>query len=622
MVILRTFGTLDLRRPDSAPIEELLAQPKRMGLLVFLASVEASQVNTRDTVLAMFWPELPAPRARRALNQALYELRQALGPGVIVSQGDQSIRVERTRLCCDAEAFRSAVEGGALVDAMALYRGEFLDGFFVSGVPEFERWQAQQRDLFRRNAAAAAARLSDAALSEGRPEEAVQWVRRHLEIARHDERALRHLMNLLTQSGNPTEAIEAYRAFAANLAAELEIEPSVESNRLLHEILCARARDVSVTAESPRDPIPLAAPSPKSHAIPPRVVSSWARGRLPLAAMSLCAAALFVAHLEIGQRSTSAAAQGRAEYYTKLGRFYWDRRTEKSLVTAAMFFRRAISEDARYAPAFSGLADAYTLMSWYGGAESSVAGREAMSAASIAVRMDDRLAQSHTSLAAVRLWFANDWPGAEREYRRAIQLDSSYATAHEWFALGLAARGALPAARRELEIARQREPASAAIRTDLGTVLLWSGRYDDAINQLEIALSLDSSYARAATQLWRAHAAAGHSERAFESLARATRLQGGSAAQLLALEHAYTKAGWPGALRARLAMLLELPPGASDRPVQLAAVCGLLGRDEEAIAWLQRARRERSTYLRFVSLDPAFRHLHTDPRFREIVSAS
>jgi hypothetical protein len=69
-------------------------------------------------------------------------------------------------------------------------------------------------------------------------------------------------------------------------------------------------------------------------------------------------------------------------------------------------------------------------------------------------------------------------------------------------------------------------------------------------------------------------------------------------------------------------MLLDLPPGASDRPVQLAAVCGLLGRDEEAIAWLQRARRERSTYLRFVSLDPAFKHLHTDPRFREIVSAS
>jgi DNA-binding SARP family transcriptional activator/Tfp pilus assembly protein PilF len=600
----------------------LLAQPKRMGLLVFLASVEASQVNTRDTVLAMFWPELPAPRARRALNQALYELRQALGPGVIVSQGDQSIRVERTRLCCDAEAFRSAVEGGALVDAMALYRGEFLDGFFVSGVPEFERWQAQQRDLFRRNASAAAARLSDAALSEGRPEEAVQWAQRQLEIARHDERALRNLMNLLTQSGNPAEAIEAYTAFANNLAGELEIEPSVESNRLVREIRRARAPNVSATEQSPRDPIPFAAPSLASHAIRSRRVSSWARGRLPLAAMSLCAAALLVARVEVGQRSASAAAQGRAEYYTKLGRFYWDRRTEKSLVTAAMFFRRAIAEDGRYAPAFSGLADAYTLMSWYGGAESSVAGREAMSAASTAVRMDDRLAQSHTSLAAVRVWFGNDWPGAEREYRRAIQLDSSYATAHEWFALGLAARGALPAARRELEIARQREPASAAIRTDLGTVLVWSGRYDDAINQLEIALSLDSSYARAATQLWRAHAAAGHSRSAFESLTRATRLQGGSAGQLLALEQAFTKAGWPGALRARLAMLLELPPGASDRPVQLAAVCGLLGRDEEAIAWLQRARRERSTYLRFVSLDPAFRHLHADPRFREIVSAS
>jgi DNA-binding SARP family transcriptional activator/Tfp pilus assembly protein PilF len=621
MVIIRTFGTLDLRRPDDSPIAGLLAQPKRMGLLVFLAAAEPNQPSSRDTILAMFWPETPAPRARRALNQALYELRQALGPNVIVSRGDQGIALERPRLCCDAVAFRSAIADGALVDAMALYRGEFLDGFFVSGAPEFERWQAQQRDLFRRSASAAAARLSELARSEGRPEEAVQWARRHLEIARHDERGLRHLMNLLTESGNPAEAIEAFTAFAGNLTAELEIEPSAESRRLLQEIrssvltIPARRRSRTVV-------LPLSEPKLDSRPIPSRGSSSWAGGRWPLAVMSVCAAALLVTYLELGQRSTSATPEGRAEYYTKLGRFYWDRRTDKSLVTAAMFFRRAIAEDARYAPAFSGLADAYTLMSWYGGAESSVAGREAMSAASAAVRMDDRLAQSHTSLAAVRVWFANDWPGAEREYRRAIQLDSSYATAHEWFALGLAARGALPAARRELEIASQREPASPAIRTDLGTVLLWSGRYDDAINELEIALSLDSSYARAATQLWRAHAAAGHSQSAFKSLLRATRLQGGNPAQLLALERGYTKTGWLGVLNARRAMLLDLPAGASDRPVQLAAVCGLLGRDEEAIAWLQRARRERSAYLRFVSLDPAFKHLHADPRFKEIVSAS
>jgi DNA-binding SARP family transcriptional activator/Tfp pilus assembly protein PilF len=621
MVILRTFGTLDLRRPDDSPIAGLLAQPKRMGLLVFLAAAEPSQANLRDTVLAMFWPELPAPRARRALNQALYELRRALGPNAIMSRGDQGITLERARLCCDAEAFRSAIEEGALVDAMALYHGEFLAGFFVSGVPEFERWQAQQRDYFRRSASAAAAQLSDLALSEGRPEEAAQWGRRHLEMARHDERALRRLMTLLTESGNPAEAIEAYEAFARDLAAELEIEPSVESRLVLNKIQ-SKPQIVSAPEPPPRDPMPFAKPTLESRTIESRRRSSWARGRWPLAVVSACAATLLVTRLELGERSASTAAETRAEYYTKLGRFYWDRRTEKSLVTAATFFRRAIAEDARYAPAFSGLADAYTLMSWYGGAELSVARREAMRAASTAVRMDDRLAQSHTSLAAARVWFANDWPGAEREYRRAIQLDSSYATAHEWFALGLAARGALPGARRELEIARQREPASPAIRTDLGTVLLWSGRYDEAISQLEIALALDSSYARAATQLWRAHAAAGHAKSAFESLIRATRLQGGSASQLLALERAYTNAGWPGVLRARLAILLDLPAGASDRPVQLAAVCGLLGRDEEAIAWLQRARREQSTYLRFVSLDPAFKHLHADPRFMEIVSAS
>jgi DNA-binding SARP family transcriptional activator/Tfp pilus assembly protein PilF len=626
MFILRTFGTLDLRRPDNRPIAGLLAQPKRMGLLVFLAAAEQSQANMRDTLLAMFWPEMPAPRARRALNQALYELRKALGPDAIVSQGDQGISIERARLCCDAAAFRSAIDDGVLVDAMSLYRGEFLAGFFVSGVPAFERWQEGQRDQFRRSASAAAARLSDLSLSEGKSEEAVHWARWHLEIARHDERALRHLMNLLAQSGNPAEAIEAYGAFARNLAADLEIEPSAESTRLLQEIRRSKVLNVSASESSPRDIPPVVAPGLDSRAIGLRTASPWARARRPLAMMSVCATALLVAHLgfertnAIDKNNASPAAETRADYYTRLGRFYWDRRTEKSLVTASMFFRRAIAEDARYAPAFSGLADTYTLMSWYGGAESSVAGREAMSAASTAVRMNDKLAQSHASLAAARAWFANDWPGAEREYRRAIQLDSTYATAHEWFALGLAAQGALPAARRELEIARAREPASPAIRTDLGIVLIWSGQYDDAINQLQIALALDSSYARAATQLWRADAAAGHFQSAFESLIRATRLQGGNPAQLRALERAYTKSGWPGALTARLAILLDSPPGTS--AVQLAAVCGLLGRDEEAIAWLQRARRERSTYLRFVSLDPAFKHLHTDPRFREIASTS
>src|ERR1700686_1456856 len=275
MVILRTFGTLDLRRPDDRPIAGLLAQPKRMGLLVFLAAAEPSQANSRDTVLAMFWPETPAPRARRALNQALYELRQALGPDVIVSRGDQRITLEGTRLCCDAKAFRSAIEEGALVDAMALYRGEFLDGFFVSGVPEFERWQAHQRDLFRRNASAAAARLSDLALSEGRPEEAVQWARRHLEIARHDERALRHLMNLLTESGNPAEGIGAYTAFAGNLAAELEIEPSVDARRLLHKIRSTVLR-ISPPKRSPTDVLPLAGPRPDHLAIRSHGSSSWA----------------------------------------------------------------------------------------------------------------------------------------------------------------------------------------------------------------------------------------------------------------------------------------------------------------------------------------------------------
>jgi DNA-binding SARP family transcriptional activator/Tfp pilus assembly protein PilF len=617
MVTLHALGALDLRR-DGVRCSALLAQPRRMALLVSIAARTGRLTHSRDELLAVFWPDLALPRARRALNQALYLLRHELGAEVIVSEGGE-VRVEPSQLLYDVVAFEEYGRTGALLQAMSLYRGDFLPGFFVSGAPEFERWQEERRAQLRRSAAETAARLSNTARTHGKIDEAILWGRRELETAPHDESALRRLIALLAECGKRAEAMQTYTDFVRKLAADLELTPSVET---LHLAQVLRQN----TTDLPPEPRPMAAQAvvseSSSRVSPPqpprRRPSAFARRWSVLA---LAAAAGSVAVLLGHERTESISPERRAqaERYTRLGRRSWDTRTPDGLSAATTHFRRALAEDSTYAPAMSGLADAYALMRWYGGMDKRASVAHARDAAMSAVRLDDGSAAAHASLGAVRAWFDDDWPRAEREFRRAIQLDPNYATAHEWLGLGLAVHQSISAARAELEIARRCDPVSAAIRTDLGTVLFWAHEYGAAVMELQAALTLDPKYARADAQLWRALAASGRGAEAYQSVVRATRLQGATSIQLNQMAAAYKTDGLRGALRTRAEILPALDLTAFDRPMVLATTYGMLGRNEEAMSWLRTARAEHSAAMQFATLDPAFYGLHGDARFERLV---
>ena len=131
MLRLLTFGAVDLQGPSAGDAGAVLAQPKRLALLVYLAGARPFGVHRRDELLALFWPDLDDTRARDALNQALRFLRQALGPEVFVRRGGEDVGIDPDRLWCDAAAFQVALDAGRPPDALDLYRGDFLQGFFI-----------------------------------------------------------------------------------------------------------------------------------------------------------------------------------------------------------------------------------------------------------------------------------------------------------------------------------------------------------------------------------------------------------------------------------------------------------------------------------------------------------
>lgn len=251
---LRTLGPLDLRGPERRPILSVLHQPKRLALLVYLTLAAPGGFIRRDTLLAMFWPELDAEHARNALSQALSYLRRSLGKDVIITRGPDEIGVNAERLRCDAAAFEAALEQGEQAQGLELYRGDLLEGFFLPDAPAFERWLDDERQRLRERAAAAAHALSVAAESAGNYGLAKHMARRAVALARVDaEGALRRLLALLGRTGDRAGALHEYAEASARMKAEYDVEPSAETQRLVERLRQDTPPEAASRQDSPRD---------------------------------------------------------------------------------------------------------------------------------------------------------------------------------------------------------------------------------------------------------------------------------------------------------------------------------------------------------------------------------
>jgi DNA-binding SARP family transcriptional activator len=249
MIHLRVLGGLDLAAPGRQPEPRaLLAQPKRLALLVHLALAGPGRFRRRDTLVGLFWPDLDSDHARGALRQALRFLRAELGPGVLVTRGEEEVAVRDDALLADAVAFERACEERAWGAALDLYRGDLLAGVFISDCSaELEHWLEAERARLRQRAADAAWSAVGDLERTGDLAAAAPLARRAVELSPFDEAAVRRLMRLLDRRGDRAGALSAYEAFRAQLASRFEAVPSPETEALLARI---RSRDVQIW-ESP-----------------------------------------------------------------------------------------------------------------------------------------------------------------------------------------------------------------------------------------------------------------------------------------------------------------------------------------------------------------------------------
>jgi serine/threonine-protein kinase len=248
MIRLQALGALELHGADGREVQSVLAQPKRLAFLAYLAVQEGQAFCTRDQVVALFWPEQDHEGARAALNRALYYLRRALGDGVLLSRGD-AIGVAPGAVWCDAAELEAAAAEGRHHAALALYRGDLLQGLHVSSSVEFEHWLDAKRERLRQMAVRSAWSLVEEEKRAGNAEAAVDWARWAVERCPYDEASVRKLISLLDGNGDRAGALREYERFARVLANELELAPAPESRALIAAI---RAREGVVrTSDAP-----------------------------------------------------------------------------------------------------------------------------------------------------------------------------------------------------------------------------------------------------------------------------------------------------------------------------------------------------------------------------------
>jgi TolB-like protein/DNA-binding SARP family transcriptional activator/Tfp pilus assembly protein PilF len=237
MIELRTLGGVDLRSSESGTLLQVAAQPKRLALLVYLALGDSSGLRRRDSAVGYFWPELDTLHARGALRQALHSLRRLIGEAALITQGEEEIGVNHGVLRCDAVSFRQSVEAGRYDDALKLYRGDFLDGFFVSDVAaEFEQWIGETRADLRRSASASAWTLADIHRAKGDFTNAAAVARRASALALEDENGVARLISFLDELGDRSGALDAYDDLAGRLKSDYDAEPSPETQALIDRV--------------------------------------------------------------------------------------------------------------------------------------------------------------------------------------------------------------------------------------------------------------------------------------------------------------------------------------------------------------------------------------------------
>jgi serine/threonine-protein kinase len=300
------------------------------------------------------------------------------------------------------------------------------------------------------------------------------------------------------------------------------------------------------------------------------------------------------------------------------GRYYWNKRTEDGVTKGLEYFERAIEKDPRYAPAYSGLADCYIILEFFGWLSGEDALPKVQAAASKALEIDDTLTEAHTSLAR---FFEGRWAwsAAQAEYERAIELNPGDAHARHWHAIFLAETGRLEEAVSEIRRAQERDPLSLIINTDAGRLLYYARRYDEAITQYGKTLDMDPEFMLGRLRLGQAYVQKGLLAEGIVELRGALAASGGRPYFLAELGYAYAREGKMREARELLDKLDKEPSKESVLPYHKAILHLALGEKDQALELLRKACEQHSGLVLSLLVEPELDPLRSDPRFANLV---
>ncbi len=392
---LRVLGPIELTGGLNPAV--ILSHPRDLALLTYLATKCTGGVFcSRDQVLAVFWPESDANRARNALKQALHRLRRATSHNLFVRRGARDIGLDPHQITSDIARFHQLLATGNRAAALDEYRGVLLEGFHIPNASGFEHWLDGARARIASAAAELSRDLREAAANDGDVRSALGWARRTVEISDRDEADVRRLIELLARSGNHAGAQRVYEDFERWLASELELTPSTETEALVSSLIVQRSvqssssETGSFTRPPGNGPSPLqqgagsaiaAFESEPVHLVVPAAPlgRTSARQRFrermrraaPLVAAAVAVAAsgaLFA--VRNAERSAGPEVPADAMAFYERGREYLEagraRDREQNWTLAAEMFERAVNVSPGFASAHAALGTAHLRLFHWG----------------------------------------------------------------------------------------------------------------------------------------------------------------------------------------------------------------------------------------------------------------
>jgi DNA-binding SARP family transcriptional activator len=627
MFRLEVFGGLRLTSGGSER-----PQPRRRLALLARLAASGDRGVSRDDLLASFWLERDTDAARHSLDQLLYEMRGALGASPVT--GTATLRLDPRVIGSDVADFLSALRSEELAAAAGLYRGPFLQGFYLQGSPEFERWVESVRAQLAGDYQRALETLAKNASAAERHADAAAWWRQLAAADPLNSRATLGLMRALADAGDHVGALECARVHERIVRAELETSPDPAVVAFAEKL---RAADASwplssaqaqqtvapaVVGAASAGPITIAEPAAPA---PSRPHQQRRRSALLYLALTLVVAAAVYGALTRGRRGRpmrdvpmprvqqQTANVAAYELYVR-GRDPTLLRSDSGVRAAIDYLSRAIALDTAYAAAYAALAYRCAAATYWNNL--SVAERRGMYAraavaARTAVALDDSLAEAHKQLGYVKM-VGYDVPGAIAALERAIALDPHAGEPHEDLAKAYEYAERPADALAETQRAVRANPLSASANAEFAYALYFARRYDEALAEFARVAALQPPLRRTPRYIAETYAVTGRWKDAIAALRPVVPRQPRTRSLLgyvLARSGARTEA--ERILREMLAAAAD-----SGYAYEVAEIYAGLGDFDRAFFWLDRSFDDYSFWRGVMS--PLFDELRADPRFNRV----